>query len=166
MIWALCCSVEATIAILVLILILSSLYAIGLFYQHSRILGSIIFLFNIGLILNKKRGGQQPSIAEFAAPQLEQLWHWASIPTVSHTRIVNNIRKCIDTYKVLLKCLKSRQLTSSYKVKVNKSRGNLSSWSICRHVHATLMRVNAITFTMFLWKISFSSLIKSWIISV
>ena len=77
------------------------------------------------LLVQKKteneRTGQHPSISEIAevvAQHLEKLWQKASIPIVTHTRVLQKIRQYQEKYKQIIKHYKSRQNRDSFKLQL------------------------------------------------
>jgi len=55
--------------------------------------------------IKQERKGQQPPIAEIAElveRQLEQLSHKASIPIISHTGVVKQIRQYVEKYRSII----------------------------------------------------------------
>jgi hypothetical protein len=64
---------------------------------------------------------KEPTVVDVAmklAPIIEKLWHKASLPIISHKRVVEKIRLYHDKYRNLLKPLKSRQGDQSYEAKI------------------------------------------------
>ena len=73
--------------------------------------------------LDYDRRGQHPTISEISeivAQKLELLWNKASIPIVSHTRVLQKIRQYHDKYKGIKKHPKSRQNRGSFKIMLKK----------------------------------------------
>ena len=65
------------------------------------------------------RDGQHPTISEISevvVQKVELLWNKASIPIVSHTRVLHKIRQYPEKYKEIMKQPKSRQNRDSYKI--------------------------------------------------
>ena len=70
---------------------------------------------------NKMKSKEQPSVTEAAfivAKKLEAIWQKASIPNVSRTRIVQQIKNYHDTHRYLLKPYKTRQNNVQYKARI------------------------------------------------
>ena len=64
---------------------------------------------------------KDPAVAEVSdkvAKKIEQLWLKASIPIISHKRVVEKIRLYHDKYRNILKPFKSRQHDESYLLKL------------------------------------------------
>ena len=54
-------------------------------------------------------------ISELVATKIERIWIKASIPTISHTRVLQMLRAYHDKYRKLLKPFKQRQKNEKYK---------------------------------------------------
>ena len=66
---------------------------------------------------------EQPSVTEVAtivAKKLEAIWQKASIPTVSRTRIVQQVKTYHDKHRNLLKPNKTKQNNVTYKARIAK----------------------------------------------
>ena len=71
--------------------------------------------------MEQQNDSTEPSvsqISEIVAVKQEAVWQSASIPTVSHTRITQMIRKFRDEYRCLLKPYKCRKNDSKYCAKI------------------------------------------------
>ncbi|KAK0067237.1 hypothetical protein Bpfe_003335 [Biomphalaria pfeifferi] len=77
-------------------------------------------------------------IAEIVATDIEAVWHKASIPVVSHTRILKMIRNSHDELRKLMKPFKGRKADNKYLLKLqeyaDKSRQKLFDIAICKCV--------------------------------
>ncbi|KAK0058583.1 hypothetical protein Bpfe_011888 [Biomphalaria pfeifferi] len=77
-------------------------------------------------------------IAEIVATDIEAVWHNASIPVVSHTRILKLIRNSHDELRKLMKPFKERKADNKYLLKLqeyaDKSRQKLFDIAICKCV--------------------------------
>ncbi|XP_050527619.1 uncharacterized protein LOC126897791 [Daktulosphaira vitifoliae] len=76
------------------------------------------------------------SIAEIVATNIENIWHKASIPIVSHTRVLQLIKTYHDKYRNILKSAKGRGYCETYKKKVEKlqteARSSLFDIAACK----------------------------------
>lgn len=88
---------------------------------------------------NKKVTKKEPvfsEIAEEVAVKLEEIWHRASIPIVSHTRILQLLQAYHDKYMKLMKPFKSRKSSETYNYKVQcfkeKSKITLFDIAACK----------------------------------
>src|SRR5271163_2329726 len=73
--------------------------------------------------IERESGGKHPSISEIVetvATRVERIWHKASIPIVSHIRILQKIKQYHDKYRGIIKHLKQRQKNASCKVPMKK----------------------------------------------
>lgn len=71
--------------------------------------------------LKPSAASKEPTVAEIGeivAQKLEDLWHKASIPIVSHTRILQMIRNYHDKYRNMLKSFKGKGSRESYQLKL------------------------------------------------
>lgn len=65
--------------------------------------------------------GKEPSVSEVSqqvVKKVESLWNKASIPILSHTRVLQMLRVYLDKYRKLLKCFKGRRNVNTYKDKL------------------------------------------------
>ena len=72
---------------------------------------------------NKMNSKEQPSVTEVAsivAKKLEAIWQKASIPTVSRTRIVQQVKNYHDKHRNLLKPYRTRKNNVKYKARIAK----------------------------------------------
>ena len=70
-------------------------------------------------------GNRNPSFLDIADPVIlavEKIWKKASIPTVSHVRIVQILRAYHTKYKSLLKPYKGRKRSNTYNTKLEAFR--------------------------------------------
>ena len=70
---------------------------------------------------NKMNSKEQPSVTEVAtivAKKLEAIWQKASIPTVSRTRIVQQVKNYHDKHRTLLKPYRTRKNNAKYKARI------------------------------------------------
>ncbi|KAK0043130.1 hypothetical protein Bpfe_027477 [Biomphalaria pfeifferi] len=77
-------------------------------------------------------------IAEIVSTDIEAVWHKASIPVVSHTRILKLIRNSHEELRKLMKPFKGRKADNKYLLKLqeyaDKSRQKLFDIAICKCV--------------------------------
>lgn len=69
----------------------------------------------------KKMSAKEPTFADISeevAVQLKEIWEKASIPVVSHDRILQLLQKYHEKYKNLMKPFKERQNNDTYKAKL------------------------------------------------
>lgn len=83
--------------------------------------------------------GRDPTVtevAELVAEKVETIWKKASIPIVSHTRVLQMLRAFHDMYRKLLKPYKGRQNNSNYKKKLTdfakRNESKLFDIAICK----------------------------------
>lgn len=76
------------------------------------------------------------SIAEIVAIDIEKVWLKASIPIVSHTRVLQLIKMYHDKYRNLLKSAKSRINNKTFKNKLenfqNEAKNSLFDIATCK----------------------------------
>lgn len=88
---------------------------------------------------NKKESRKEPTFAEISeeiAVKLEYVWNKASIPIVSHKRILQLLKAYHDKYQKLMKPFKSRKNVETYKLQIQKfkeeSRSTLFDIAACK----------------------------------
>lgn len=89
--------------------------------------------------LKARIGTKVPTVAEISAivaSETERIWHKASIPVVSHTRVLQLIRSYYDKYTKRLHAYKGRKTDAKYKQKLHSfrtdSRGKLFDIAACK----------------------------------
>lgn len=82
------------------------------------------------------------SIAEIVAIDIEKVWLKASIPIVSHTRVLQMIKTYHDKYRNILKLAKSRINNDTFKKKLenfqNESKNSLFDIVACKCVEFSI----------------------------
>lgn len=75
-------------------------------------------------------------ISELVASDVQAIWHKASMPIVSRTRVIKLIRTAHDEFRKLMKPYKGRQTDKKYLLKLNtyagKSSKNLFDIAACK----------------------------------
>jgi len=91
-------------------------------------------------MLKPTNATQEPTVADISekvALEIENIWYKASIPTVSHSRMLQQIRAYHDKYMKLLKPYKGHHKDDSYKLKLynfnHSSRGRLFDIATCKY---------------------------------
>lgn len=94
--------------------------------------------------LKPTRDAKEPTvrdISEKSATVIERIWRKASIPIISHTRVLQLIRAYHDSYRKLLKSCKGRKNEDGYKAKLlafrNESKKKLFDIASCKCVRGT-----------------------------
>jgi hypothetical protein len=96
---------------------------------------------------------KEPTVAEISevvAVRIEEIWMKASIPVVSHTRVLQLLRAYHDKYMKLLKPLKERQKQEKYKERLKsfKEEGQCKLFDIaackCELVKCTCAKVRKV----------------------
>lgn len=102
----------------------------------SDIMKSYLLLRNRLKSTQTGENTKEPTVSELSemlSRKVEQIWHKASLPIISHKQTVAKIRSYHDKYRTLLKPFKGRKANTNYNAKITKFASDARSqlFDIC-----------------------------------